>query len=142
MKRVELEVKVEAIAEFYDVDAMDVVWHGNHARFLEMGRRALLTHIGYGYRAMKESGYIWPVVEMNIHYTRPISLGTRLEIATCVTEWDNRLKLAFTIRDADTGKRLARASATQVAVDMATGEMQWETPGVFRERIAPFLSPD
>lgn len=141
MKRGQLETIVTTGVEFYDLDPMDVVWHGNHARYLEMGRRALLSRIGYGYRAMKDSGFAWPVVEMNIHYTRPILLGMRLEIATSVIEWQNRLKLAFAIRNADTGDRLTRATATQVAVDLATGEMLWETPAVFRDRIAPFLSP-
>ena len=48
-----LEVVARTAAEFHDLDPMNVVWHGNHVRFLEVGRRALLNRIGYGYEAMK-----------------------------------------------------------------------------------------
>ena len=31
--------------QFYDLDPMQVVWHGNYARFLEQARCALLERI-------------------------------------------------------------------------------------------------
>ena len=70
-------ISVEATAkiQFYDVDAMQVVWHGNYARFLELARCALLEKIGYSYPEMARSGYFWPVVDMRIKYVRPVRMA-------------------------------------------------------------------
>ena len=44
--------ETEVSAEFFDVDAMQVVWHGNYVKYLEIARCALLDKIGYGYKEM------------------------------------------------------------------------------------------
>ena len=131
---------VETEAHFHDVDIMRVVWHGNYARYLELGRVAILDKIDYGYDAMQASGYAWPVIEMNIRYAHPITLRQRIVINTSLVEWENRLKLNYTITDKMTGKRLSKAHCTHVAVDIRTGEMMWETPLVFRQKLESFLS--
>jgi acyl-CoA thioester hydrolase len=129
----------ETQAQFFDVDPMSVVWHGNYPKFLELGRVAVLDVIGYDYSAMTASGYLWPVVDMGIKYIQPIRLLQRIEIEAGVMEWENRLKIAFEIRDKATGKRLTRAYSVQVAVDMASEQMQWETPPILREKLGRWL---
>ncbi len=130
---------VQATPQFYDCDPMGVVWHGNYPRFLELGRVAVLQKIDYGYARMSESGYAWPVIDMGIRYAHPVNLHTDVEVETGIVEWENRLKLAFEIRDAQTRKRLTRGYAVHVAVDIATGEMLWETPAILRQKLEPFL---
>ncbi|MET0182284.1 MAG: acyl-CoA thioesterase [Caulobacterales bacterium] len=130
---------IETEPQFYDVDPMSIVWHGNYPRFLELGRVSVLNEISYGYEAMKASGYAWPIIDMQMRYARPMRLHQRVAITSGIVEWENRLKIAFEIRDATTGQRIMRASAVQVAVDMQTEEMLWETPPVLREKLRPFL---
>lgn len=125
--------------QFYDVDSMRVVWHGYYPRFFELGRVAVMDRIGYGYQAMVESGFAWPIVDMQIKYAQPIKLAQEIDIEAGITEWENRLKIAFLITDAATGQRLTRGYAVQVAVDMQTEQMLWETPPALREKLAPFL---
>ena len=52
-----------------------------------------------------------------------------------VVEWENRLKIDYLITDAATGKRLNRGSTTQVAVDIATGEMCFASPDVLFDKL-------
>lgn len=124
---------------FHDLDPMNIVWHGNYVQFFEKARAALLDSIGYGYAEMVEGGHVWPVVDMNLRYYRPLTLGQEFEVEAGIVEWENRLKIAFMIRDAKTGDKITRGHSVQVAVDKATEEMLWETPQVFRDRIAPYL---
>lgn len=131
--------KARTAAQFYDVDSMRVVWHGYYPRFFELGRVAVMDRIGYGYQAMVDSGFAWPIVDMQIKYVQPIKLAQEIEIEAGITEWENRLKIAFLITDAATGQRLTRGHAVQVAVDMQTEQMLWETPPVLREKLAPYL---
>ena len=59
--------------QFYDLDPMRIVWHGNYPRFLEQARSALFEKISFGYREMSESGFAWPIVDLRIKYVRPIN---------------------------------------------------------------------
>ncbi len=133
-------VKAETISEaqFHDIDPMNIVWHGNYPRFFELGRVELLDKIEYNYDEMARSGYGWPVIEMNIRYAHPMLLRQKVVIIAGLTEWENRLKIDFEIRNMETKQRLCKAYTTHVAVDLKTNEMQWETPKVFRDKLEPF----
>ena len=125
------EIKVE----FFDVDAMKVVWHGNYARFLELGRNALFEKLGYGYSDMEAGGYSWPVVDLHIRYVQPARLDQLLRVTATLVEWENRVRVEFLIHDAVTGEKITKADSVQVAVDMRNGELQFETPEVFQAKV-------
>ena len=55
---------------FHDVDSIGVAWHGHYAKYFEIARCALLDSFGYGYNAMRESGFSWPVIDMRIRYVK------------------------------------------------------------------------
>ncbi len=127
--------ETEIEIQFYDLDPMNIVWHGNYVKYLEVVRCALLDSIGYNYLEMKDSGYSWPVIDMNLRYIRPASFGQKLRLRAELVEYENRLKIDYLITDAATGKRLNRASTTQVAVDIATGEMCFVSPAILFEKL-------
>lgn len=134
-------VSASAVAtpQFYDLDPMNIVWHGNYPRFLELGRVAVMDKIEFGYAAMKMSGFSWPIVDLHMHYARPMRYGQSVEINAGIVEWENRLKLTYTIREQASGARVMRASTIQVAVENETGEMQWRSPPALLEKLAPYL---
>jgi acyl-CoA thioester hydrolase len=135
-----ISVTVRAEPQFYDLDPMNVVWHGNYPRLMELGRVALLDRINYGYAEMIASGYAYPVTEMTFRYIQPIKPGAPFDIRADLVEWENRLKILYEFRDAETGRRLTRAASVQVAVNIETGSLCWETPAALRDRLSPFLS--
>jgi acyl-CoA thioester hydrolase len=127
--------EVEVVPAFYDIDPMEIVWHGHYVKFLEVARTALLAKFNYDYPRMRESGYGWPIVDMRLKYVRPAELGQRLVVRSEIVEWENRLRINYLIRDAQTGRKLTQATTTQVAVDMATREMLYVCPPVLWERL-------
>ncbi|RJF97212.1 acyl-CoA thioesterase [Noviherbaspirillum saxi] len=127
--------EIELQVQFYDLDPMQIVWHGNYVKYLEMARCALLEKIGYNYVQMKESGYLWPIIDMHLRYVRSAVFGQRIKLRASIIEWENRLKIDYLITDGATGKRLTRATTTQVAVDLATGEMCFVSPPVLFEKL-------
>jgi len=118
---------------------MNVVWHGNYAKFFELARVALLEKIDYGYEQMRRAGHLWPIVDMQIRFYKPVRIGQWIDVDAGLVEWESRVKLNYVIRDAIDGQRLTKGRTLQVAVDAQTEEMLWETPNVFREKLAPFL---
>ena len=126
---------VEIQVQFYDLDPMEVVWHGNYVKYLEVARCALLDAIGYNYAEMKASGYMWPIIEMNLRYAAPATFGQRLRLRAEIVEWENRLRIDYLVSDAATGRRLNRATTTEVAVDIASGEMCFVSPPILFEKL-------
>jgi acyl-CoA thioester hydrolase len=123
-----IQAEAEVRAEFYDLDPMEVVWHGNYPRFLEQGRNALLDRIGYGYHEMTATGWAFPVVDMSLRYLRPIRLGQVVRVVAGLVEWENRLVIEYQIIDKTSGERLSRARSTQVAVRAQGGELSFVSP--------------
>ena len=122
-------------AQFYDLDPMGVVWHGNYARYLEEARCKLLDAIGYNYTEMEQSGYKWPIVDMQIKYVRPIRFSQEIIVNVTLVETANRLKINYTLRDKLSGEVVTKATTTQVAVHIKTGELCLESPSVLTDKI-------
>jgi len=130
-------ISAEAIVkvQFYDLDPMQVVWHGNYVRYLEQARCALLDKIGFNYEEMARTNYAWPVVDLRVKYVRPIRFAQEIRVAATLVEYENRLKLSSVITDAASGEVLTKAQTIQVAVDMETNELMFESPAVLVERV-------
>jgi acyl-CoA thioester hydrolase len=127
--------EVEINVQFFDLDPMQIVWHGNYVKYLEVVRCALLDKIDYNYKQMQMSGYSWPVIDVQLRYIGSARFGQRLKLRADVVEWENRLKIDYLITDAETGARLTCASTTQVAIDMPTGEMCFVSPPVLFKKL-------
>jgi acyl-CoA thioester hydrolase len=121
--------------QFFDLDPMEVVWHGHYVKYLEVARCALLDAIDYNYPQMKASGYAWPIIDLQLRYVAPATFGQRLTLRADLVEWEQRLKIAYLIVDADSGKRLTRASTTQVAVEIGSGAMCFASPPILFEKL-------
>lgn len=53
-----------------ETDQMGVVYHGNYAQYLEMGRVEWLRKLGISYKEMEENGIMLPVINLNIKYLK------------------------------------------------------------------------
>jgi len=135
MSKPDLSHSIELSPAFHDLDPMNVVWHGNYPKYLEIARCALLAKFNYDYPAMRDSGYAWPIVDMRLKYVRSAEFNQKLLVRAEIVEWENRLKIDFVISDAVSGAVLTKAYTIQVAVDMAKGEMLYVCPPVLWERL-------
>jgi acyl-CoA thioester hydrolase len=126
-----LSADVVVEVRFHDVDMVGVVWHGHYLRYLENARWALMDRIGYGFEPMVQSGFAWPIVDLQTKFVSPARFGDRLRVRASLVEWEARLVLNYLVtRDGD-GSRVARARTVQVAVDTRSGELQFATPPGF-----------
>ena len=131
--------ETEIAVEFFDVDAMQVVWHGNYIKYFETGRRTLLQRIGYYYDEMRASNYMFPVIEISVKYISPLRFVDRARIKTILMEYENRLKLKYEIRNAETGVLTTKGTSTQMVFDAKTGETCYICPAVFTDKIEALL---
>ncbi len=127
--------QVEIEIPFFDVDLMEIVWHGHYAKYFEIARCVLLNKIDYDYMTMRDSGYTWPIVELRLRYAKPAHFGQKIIVHAKISEWENRLKINYQIKDKLTSQRLTRGHTCQVAVDINTQEMCYESPPVLWEKL-------
>ncbi|MBI2255694.1 MAG: acyl-CoA thioesterase [Proteobacteria bacterium] len=130
-----ISAECEIVAQFYDVDPMQVVWHGNYIRYFEQVRGLLLDKIDYNYPQMAASGYLWPIVDMRVKYVRPVRYRQRVTVQATLIEYENRLKIDYRCRDTQTGEVLTKAHTIQVAVSSATQELCLESPVILLENV-------
>ncbi|MBC8550403.1 MAG: acyl-CoA thioesterase [Candidatus Brocadiales bacterium] len=133
-----LSVTTEIKVPFSDVDMMGVVWHGNYTKYFEVARDILMNKINMGYIEMVKSGYLWPIVILNIKYIKPINLEQTILVSASVQEYENRLKIAYVIKDAQTKQKLCKGYSIQVAIEQKTGELIFQSPNILLKRIQDF----
>lgn len=126
---------VDIEVPFHDVDVMDVVWHGHYVKYFEIARCALLRLFNYDYPQMRASGYAWPIVECQLKYVRSARFGQVVRVKATLLEHENRLRIGYEVRDRATDERLTKGMTTQVAVDIATGELQLVAPAIVRQEL-------
>ena len=115
---------------FHDIDSIEVAWHGHYFKYLEIAREQLLSQLDYGYRAMRDYGHAWPIIEARIKYPRPLVFEQRIRVVAQLLEYENRLKIGYQIYDLTTGERTTSAWTIQVAVDRETGAMLFRSPDI------------
>ena len=131
--------ETEFIVEFFHLDPMEVVWHGNYINYFEIGRRSLLEKIDFDYNDMKESGYTFPVIEVFVKYIKPLRFLDRAKIKSILLEYENRLKIRYVIRNAKTGVIVTKGSSTQMAIDLKTGESCFYCPKLLIDRVEALI---
>jgi acyl-CoA thioester hydrolase len=134
-----LQSEIEVEVPFHDCDPMGVTWHGCYLRYFETARSALLNRIGYNFRQMTASGFAWPIVDLKVKYVKTTTFGQRLTVRAALEEYENRLKIAYTVLD-QSGDVVTKASTTQVAVDQARGEMCFVSPQAFLDKVQAALA--
>ena len=123
---------------FFDVDVMQIVWHGHYVKYLEIARCAFLDEVGYNYTVMLQHGHAWPVVKLDLKYIRPARFGQKIRVEMAVTEYESCLRIDYILRDAESGTKLTQAHTTQVVQRLDNGEMQFQTPENWQKAVRQF----
>ncbi|CZE47495.1 acyl-CoA thioesterase [Campylobacter geochelonis] len=121
--------------EFYDVDSMEVAWHGNYVKFIEAARCAFLREVGYTYDDMKKDGFAYPIVKMDFKFIHPAFFGDELDVEVALLECDTFLKFSYKIKNAQSGKLLCKATTSQVCVEIDGLKTCFILPEVARKRL-------
>lgn len=122
--------------QFYDLDPMNVVWHGNYIKYMETARCELLSKIGYDYDDMIKDGIAYPVATMDLKFIKPCKFNQKLKVLTTVEEIEPCLIIKYLILDAKSGEKLFKAKTMQICIDMVTKESLYSAPNCLKEKLA------
>lgn len=98
---------------FSETDAMGIVHHSNHARYMERGRVEFLRLVGPGYTEVVKRGFHFPLTDMKISFKQPLKFDDVILIETEVSDL-SRVRLNFSYR-IFTGAELGPSSLSSEA---------------------------
>lgn len=128
-----------AEVRFYEADMYNMLWHGNYAAYLEIGRLDLCSKFGLSIADMKTLGVYSPVVEMKIRYRSPARFGDKLIIKTTVLPTERAsLTFQYLIERPSDNTLIAEAETTHVMLN-SEGKMLYILPDDIMGRIENLL---
>ncbi len=65
-----------------ETDQMGVVYHGNYAQYLEMGRVEWLRALGFSYKKMEEDGVMLPVISLQLNFKKSAVYDDLIRVVT------------------------------------------------------------
>lgn len=86
MNAINIEHSIKIRVRYSETDQMGVVYYGNYAQYLEVGRVEFMRNLGFVYKKLEEQGVIMPVVHYSTDYKFPAKYDEELTIITKVTE--------------------------------------------------------
>jgi len=117
-----------------ETDQMGVVYHGNYAQYLEIGRVEWLRSLGFSYKSMEESGVMLPVISLHIDFKKSATYDDEI---TVITKLKNvpavRIEFDFEIRNQH-DELLVLATTVLVFMDIKT-KRPIKCPSEILERI-------
>lgn len=134
-----ISAQYRCVVAFHDVDLAQVMWHGHYVRYLENARWALMERLGIDLDAMMKSGYLWPIVDLQVKYIRAARYGDPLLVRASLVDWQQRLAINYLVTDERDGARVARAQTVQVAVVPPDNELLLAMPEWLTSRVERFL---
>lgn len=130
------KTEMKLTVQFYDLDPMNVVWHGNYLKYLESARCDLLKKIGYDYDNMRADGVVYPIAKMDLKYIKPCKFNQVLFVETIVEELEPSLIIKYNIFDEESGEKVFSAKSMQICVDIKTGESIYSAPEGLKQKLA------
>ncbi len=128
----------ETEVEFYDLDPMNVVWHGNYIKYLEAARCNMLEQIGYTYDDMREDNSAYPVATMELKYIKPAHFKQKLVVKTVLEELEPAMVISYFISDKTTGEKLFKAKSMQIRVDITSKSSLYNASEKFLKKIEEY----
>lgn len=102
-----------------ETDQMGVVYHGNYAQYLEIGRIEWLRKLGISYKAMEASGIMLPVIHLSLNYKKSACYDDLIKVKTQLKKMPtSKIEFTYEIQN-EAEEILATGETTLVFIDIS-----------------------
>jgi acyl-CoA thioester hydrolase len=123
---------------YADTDRSQVVYHSNYLRYFEFGRASLMRDGAYSYKEIEESGYVYPIIEANVTYFRPLYYDDAMAIYTRPSALERvRLRFDYVITHEETGDIACKGFTRHCAVNTGGTPVEVDEKTAHLWRIFP-----
>jgi acyl-CoA thioester hydrolase len=117
---------------------MSFAYHGNYVQYLEMGRIELLRELGIPYKEVEASGFILPVIDLNIKYLKPAIYDDLITLETTLLKLPT-VKLEFSYKLYNEEKELITTASTTLAFLKSESKRPVRVPNNILDKIIKFI---
>ncbi len=122
---------------FADVDAMQVVWHGNYFKYFDLARDRLFCDAGLDlYRLVEDSGVVFPITRTQTKHIRPLRFRDEVKCTATLVEAECRLVMDFEIRLVGSEQLCTKGRTEQAAVHLPDGNLELRIPEPIRRALS------
>lgn len=121
---------------FYDLDPMQVVWHGNYFHYFENARVALFAQLGIDlFDFYKRTQCLFPIVKTSTKHIYPLRYGDEFICKASVVEGKTKIVVDFEIRLKVDARLCTRGRTEQIAVQAQGMEVLFTIPDEIRNAL-------
>jgi acyl-CoA thioester hydrolase len=132
-------IEVKYCVPFFDLDPMQIVWHGNYLNYFEIARAKLLDHHGVDLYSFYESQkLIFPIIRTSTKHIYPLRHHDDIIIKATLADARVKLVVDFEVRMATDDKVCARGRTEQVTVKVPEMETIFKIPEDIRRALGFF----
>ncbi|MDO5665338.1 MAG: acyl-CoA thioesterase [Bacteroidia bacterium] len=124
--------RIEVRVRFSEVDALQIVWHGEYVKYIEDGREAFGKRYGIGYMDMKDEGFAAPIVKLDLDYKLSLTFNEQAIVETRYIPCDAaKIQFDYTVFRKSDNAVVAEASTVQVFTHLDTGILELNNPDFY-----------
>jgi acyl-CoA thioester hydrolase len=128
--------EIERKVAFYELDPMQIVWHGNYFLYFEDARVALFAQVGVDlYDFYLRTQYLFPIIKTTTKHIYPLRHGDEFICKATVVEGKTKIVVDFEIRLKADGRVCTRGRTEQVAVKAPEMEIMFTIPDEIRQAL-------
>ncbi len=117
-----------------ETDQMGVVYHGNYAQYLEMGRVEWLRELGFSYKKMEEEGVMLPVISLQINFKKSAVYDDLIRVVTILKKRPS-VKIEFDYKIYNEANEVLIEAHTVLAFINKTTKRPMKCPDAILEKI-------
>ena len=106
--------KISFRVRYAETDQMGVVYHGNYAQYLELGRVEWLRELGISYKKLEKNGIILPVISLNCIFKKSAYYDDLITVETTLVKLPV-VKIAFDYKIYNQDRDLLITASTVLA---------------------------
>lgn len=119
---------------YAETDKMGIVYYGNYAQYLEMGRVEWLRNLGISYKWMEENGVMLPVTNLSLKFIRPAYYDDVLSVKTILSK-NPSVRIEFDYEIFNQNKELICSGNTVLAFINSTSGRPMKCPDYILEKL-------
>ena len=128
--------EIEGRVAFYELDPMQIVWHGNYFNYFEDARQAFLAHCGVDlHEFFSRTQLLFPIIRTSSKHIYPLRYGDEYICQATLVDAKTKLVFAFEIRLKSDGRICTRGRTEQVTVKAPEMEIQFSIPDEIRQAL-------
>ena len=129
-------LKKKFTVPFYDLDPMQVVWHGNYLKYFDTTREELCYALGFDpVEYYKRNNILFPIIKTATKHIVSLRQRDKFTCKAEVKEARYKIVVDFEIRLNNNGILCAKGRSEQVAVKYPETEILFEIPEDIRKTL-------